>query len=205
MKAHEWQRLAAETLGHSREWRFRGKLAYQVPYQHFVRGVLLGDSSVAGRVYLWRITMSLFPARSDLVRLGMPRFGSFDREDRGSIIEALRAASRAWPSEEASLRALVADARRHDLRSIEQAAYASLVLGDTAGFQRSLAVARKQAGPLRWESTVLEELNQVEQLVDRGGLLAAQQHLDALAIRGARTMGLASPSGLTGAAPRETR
>lgn len=71
----EWKRVVRPLLPSDEAWRFRGGLAYRLPVERFLLGVLAEGSAFDRGVYLWRVSMPLFVPAEHVVLSYSQRVG----------------------------------------------------------------------------------------------------------------------------------
>lgn len=130
LNSADWKRAVVPLLETPAAWGFRGKLAYAIPITWVLRGVLAEGSQTPDEVYVWSVTMPLFIPVDHLILDHSTRVSG--RHSSSDLGVAVQAALRSVSPEEVALRRIAAS-------NTEEAAYASLILGDEPESRRLLA------------------------------------------------------------------
>lgn len=166
------------------------RLAYRVPVGRFLRGVLAEGSATRGRRHVWWVSMPLFVPSDELDLSFSDRVATVSVDEPPALADAVTAAVRSLPDEQAETARLARLAPGPDIRAGETAAYASTYLGDVERALALLAAARTTPGGPDWVDEVRERLQRFEGLLREDGRAAAVAHLDAQAADTARTLGV---------------
>jgi hypothetical protein len=201
MRQAEWKRLVRPLLPVGERWEFRGSLCYRAPVGRFMFGVLAEGSAFDKGVYIWRVSMPLLVSSegggvnlsySERIGGGAYKYYLATPDDAAA---AITSGLRDLPSEHHELLRLIDEAQRSpNIRLLELAARAHILLGDTAGARAMIAAAtRRLEEPVYdWEVEVQTRAAALLATLDEEGLAATQRHIDAQTRRTAVELGLST-------------
>jgi hypothetical protein len=184
VKSGEWKKAVRAALRDTRSgtdlWDFSRSLCYRTDRTWTVTGVLAESSGVGLGEYLWVVRMPLFvPAEVvDLSFSDRMADGSQEEIDHGPSSDSIRAALRKVPTEPEALEHIADSVDVHDVRSLEAAAYATVILGrddDAAVTLLDRLCAVEPEYP--WVSEVIDRAAGIRSLLTRGAATTALERM----------------------------
>ena len=201
MRTAEWKRLVRPLLPVEERWEFRGSLCYRAPVGRFMFGVLAEGSAFDTGVYIWRVSMPLLVPRgrggvdlsySERIGGGSHKYYLAQPEQTAA---AITSGLHDLPSEHDELLRLIHKAQGSpNIRLLELAARAQILLGDTEDARTTTVAATRQLEePIYdWDLEVQRRAAALLTTLDGDGLAATQRHIDAQARRTAAELGLST-------------
>ncbi|ONI90752.1 hypothetical protein ALI22I_11670 [Saccharothrix sp. ALI-22-I] len=184
MKSGEWKKTVRAALrdlpGGADLWGFSRSLCYRTDRTWTATGVLAEASGVGLGEYLWVVRMPLF-VPADVIDLSFStRLDTVDDEEirRGPSADSIRAALRAVPSESEALEHIADAADARNVRSLEAAAYATVILGRGDGTAVGLLDQVCDTVPeYPWVEEVVDRADGIRSLLTGGAATTALERL----------------------------